>query len=115
MTVKDELMLLAKGYSRNDIKEMKEREALETTPAEEPEKVVEPEKTEEVEEVVKPEKVEEDENVSRETLEKDNRIKELETQLAKVQEENVHRDNSGEVDSRTDFEKCVDIFRNAIN
>ena len=115
MTVKEELTLLTKGYSRAEIKEMKEREKIEAgeTPAEEP-KVEEP-KVEEPE-VEEPE-VEEPkvENVSRETLEKDNRIKELETQLAKAQEENIHRDNSGDVDTRSDFDKCVDIFKNAIN
>ena len=116
MTVKDELILISKGYSRAEIKEMKEREKTEV---EEPEKE-EPEKEE-------PEK-EEPENVSRETSKKGNptpdemedagaealhKIKELEAQLAKAQEDNTHRDNSGEVDNRSDFQKCVDIFKDS--
>ena len=106
MTVKDELILISKGYSRAEIKEMKEREKAEV---EEPEK-------------------EEPENVSRETSKKGNptpdemedagaealhKIKELEAQLAKAQENNTHRDNSGEVDNRSDFQKCVDIFKDS--
>ena len=94
MTVKDELTLLTKGYSRAEIKEMKEREKIENGECQD-----------------EPEKKDEPENVSRETLEKDNRIKELETQLEKAQEENIHRDNSGDIDTRSDFDKCVDIFK----
>ena len=121
MTVLDELTLIRKGYSRDEIKEMKEREkteAGETEKKEEPEKKDDPEKKEE------PEKKDDPENVSRETSKKDEpdkkdesdkdaKIKELETQLLKAQEENIHRDSSGEVDNRSDFDKCVDIFKNS--
>ena len=121
MTVKDELILISKGYSRAEIKEMKEREKAEV---EEPEKD-EPEKEEPEKE--EPEK-EEPKKVSRETSKKGNptpdemedagaealhKIKELEAQLAKAQEDNIHRDNSGEVDNRSDFQKCVDIFKDS--
>ena len=109
MTVLDELTLIRKGYSRDEIKEMKEREKTE---AGETEKKEEPEKKDDPENVSR-ETSKKDEPDKKDESDKDAKIKELETQLLKAQEENIHRDSSGEVDNRSDFDKCVDIFKNS--
>ena len=106
MTVKEEIQLRLSGVTSAEIKDLKEREKLEQNPpADEPKNDPPADETKN-----------EPETVSRETLE-DAKLKEeneqLKTQLAKLQEENTHRDNSGEVDNRDDFTKCVDIFKNA--
>ena len=102
MTVKEEIQLHLSGVTSAEIKDLKEREKLENNPpAEEPPKEDPPKEDPPAE------------NVSSETSEENERIKELETQLAKLQEENTHRDLSGEVDDRDDFAKGVDIFKNA--
>ena len=106
MTVKEEIQLRLSGVTSAEIKDLKEREKLEQNPpADEPKNdppADDPKK--------------EPDNVSRETLD-DTKLKEeneqLKAQLAKLQEENAHRDNSGEVDDRSDFAKCVDIFKDA--
>lgn len=120
MTVKEEIQLRLSGVTSAEIKDLKEREKLEKeeTPAGEPEKKEEPPKEtagepEKKEEPVRENPAGDSENVSRETSEKDEKIKELEAQLSRLQEDNAHRDHSGNEDTRSDFEKCVDIFKNA--
>ena len=115
MTVKEEIQLRLSGVTSAEIKDLKEREKLEQNPpADEPKN--DPPADEPKNDPPADETKNEPENVSRETSE-DTKLKEeneqLKTQLAKLQEENTHRDNSGEVDNRDDFTKCVDIFKNA--
>ena len=98
MTVKEEIQLRLSGVTSAEIKDLKEREKLEKgePPKDEPPK---------------------DNDVSRETLEELKKLeeekKQLETQLAKMQEENSHRDLSKDGDNRSDFAKGVEIFKNA--
>ena len=113
MTVKDELVLISKGYSRAEIKEMKEREKLEAEPEpkiEEP-KIEEPKVEEPKIEEVKVEEPKVEEVNNQDDILKENES--LKAQLSKMQEENAHRDNSVNVDTRSDFEKGVEIFKNA--
>ena len=103
MTVKEEIQLRLSGVTSAEIKDLKEREKLEKgePPKDEPPKDEPPK----------------DNDVSRETLEELKKLeeekKQLETQLAKMQEENSHRDLSKDEDIRSDFAKGVEIFKNA--
>ena len=98
MTVKEEIQLRLSGVTSAEIKDMKEREKLENNPPADDPKDNPPA-----------------DNVSRETLERlealEDEKKKLEAQLSKLQEENTHRDLSGNEDQRSDFDKCVDIFK----
>ena len=100
MTVKEQLMLLTKGYSKSEIDALKEVEKLENQPPkEEPPKEEQPK-----EEPPKEEPPAEDP--------RDNKIKEMEEEIKRLQSDNAHRDISGsDKDTRTDFEKGVEIFR----
>jgi len=115
MTVKEEIQLRLSGVTSAEIKDLKEREKLEQNPpADEPKN--DPPADEPKNDPPADDPKKEPDNVSRETLD-DTKLKEeneqLKAQLAKLQEENAHRDNSGEVDDRSDFAKCVDIFKDA--
>ena len=107
MTVKEQLMLISKGYTREEINAMKEAEKLEK---EEPEKKEESEKKEEPEKKEGPEKKEEPE---KKDDPRDDKIKEMEEEIKRLQTENVNRDNSGnnKTDTRSLFEQGVDIFK----
>ena len=96
MTVKEQLMLISKGYSREEINAMKEAEKLENQPPKE-----EPPK----EEPPKEEPPKEDP--------RDDKIKEMQEEIKRLQTENVNRDNSGnnKKDTRSLFEQGVDIFK----
>ena len=92
MTVKEQLMLLTKGYSKAEIDVLKEAEKLENQP---PENEPKDEPKDEPEEDPR-----------------DNKIKEMEEEIKRLQSDNAHRDISGgDKDTRTDFEKGVEIFR----
>ena len=84
MTVKEQLMLISKGYTRDEINAMKEAEKLENQPKEEPKE--DP---------------------------RDDKIKEMQEEIKRLQSENVNRDNSGnnKNDTRSLFEQGVDIFK----
>ena len=86
MTVKEQLMLISKGYSREEINAMKEAEKLENQPPKE-----EPPKEDP----------------------RDDKIKEMQEEIKRLQTENVNRDNSGnnKKDTRSLFEQGVDIFK----
>ena len=101
MTVKEQLMLLTKGYSKSEIDALKEAEKLENqSPKDEPKE----EPKDEPKEEPKYEPPAEDP--------RDNKIKEMEEEIKRLQSDNAHRDISGgDKDNRTDFEKGVEIFR----
>lgn len=105
MTVKEQLMLLTKGYSKAEIDALKEAEKLENQPPkEEPSKEEPPKEEPPKEEPPKEEPPAEDP--------RDSKIKEMEEEIKRLQSENVHKDVSGgNKDTRTDFEKGVEIFR----
>ena len=107
MTVKEEIQLRLSGVTSAEIKDMKEREKLENNPPADDPKDNPP--------ADDPKDNPPADNVSRETLERlealEDEKKKLEAQLSKLQEENTHRDLSGNEDQRSDFDKCVDIFK----
>ena len=86
MTVKEQLMLLTNGYSKSEIDAMKEAEKLENQPPKE-----EPPKEDP----------------------RDNKIKEMEEEIKRLQSENVNKDVSvnKKTDTRSLFEQGVDIFK----
>ena len=96
MTVKEQLMLISKGYTRDEINAMKEAEKLENQPPKE-----EPPK----EEPPKEEPPKEDP--------RDSKIKEMEEEIKRLQSDNVNKDVSGnnKTDTRSLFEQGVDIFK----
>ena len=89
MTVKEQLMLLTKGYTKSEIDAMKEAEKLENQPP-------------------KDEPKDEPKEDPR-----DNKIKEMEEEIKRLQSENVNKDVSGnnKTDTRSLFEQGVDIFK----
>ena len=88
MTVKEQLMLLTKGYSKSEIDAMKEAEKLENQPKDEPK--------------------DEPKDDPR-----DKKIKEMEEEIKRLQSDNVNKDVSGnnKTDTRSLFEQGVDIFK----
>ena len=101
MTVKEQLMLLTKGYTKAEIDALKEAEKLENQPPKEEPPKEEPSK----EEPQKEEPPKEDP--------RDSKIKEMENEIKRLQTENVNKDVSGnnKKDTRTLFEQGVDIFK----
>ena len=89
MTVKEQLMLLTKGYTKAEIDALKEAEKLENQP---PKDEPKDEPTEDP---------------------RDSKIKELEEDIKRLQSENVNKDVSGnnKTDTRSLFEQGVDIFK----
>ena len=89
MTVKEQLMLLTKGYTKTEIDALKEAEKLENQPH-------------------KDEPKDEPKDDPR-----DNKIKEMEEEIKRLQTENVNKDVSGnnKKDTRSLFEQGVDIFK----
>ena len=111
MTVKEQLMLLTKGYSKAEIDAMKEVEKLENQPPKE-----EPPKEEPPKEVPSKEEPPKEEPPKEEPPKddpRDSKIKEMEDEIKRLQSENVNRDNSGNniKDTRSLFEQGVDIFK----
>ena len=106
MTVKEQLMLLTKGYSKAEIDAMKEAENLENQPPkEEPPKEEQPKEEPPKEELPKEEPPKDDP--------RDSKIKEMEEEIKRLQSENVNKDVSGnnKTDTRSLFEQGVDIFK----
>ena len=106
MTVKEQLMLLTKGYTKSEIDALKEAEKLENQlPKDEP-------KDEPKEEPKEEPKKEEHKEESKEDP-RDNKIKEMEEEIKRLQSENVNKDVSGnnKTDTRSLFEQGVDIFK----
>ena len=101
MTVKEQLMLLTKGYSKSEIDAMKEAEKLENQPPKE-----EPPKEELPKEEPPKEELPKDDP-------RDNKIKEMEEEIKRLQSENVNKDVSvnNKSDTRSLFEQGVDIFK----
>ena len=101
MTVKEQLMLLTKGYTKAEIDALKEAEKLENQPPKEESPKEELPKEE-------PPKEEPPKDDPR-----DSKIKEMENEIKRLQTENVNRDNSGnnKKDTRSLFEQGVDIFK----
>ena len=91
MTVKEQLMLISKGYTREEINAMKEAEKIENQPPKEEPPKEEPPKDDP----------------------RDDKIKEMQEEIKRLQTENVNRDNSGnnKKDTRSLFEQGVDIFK----
>ena len=90
MTVKEQLMLLTKGYTKAEIDTLKEAEKLENQPPKDDPKE-EPKKDDP----------------------RDDKIKEMEEEIKRLQAENVNKDVSGnnKTDTRSLFEQGVDIFK----
>ena len=115
MTVKEQLMLISKGYTREEINAMKEAEKLENQPKEEPK--LEPKEEPKVEPKEEPKEEPPKEEPPKEEPPKedprDDKIKEMEEEIKRLQTENVNRDNSGnnKTDTRSLFEQGVDIFK----
>lgn len=109
MTVKEQLMLLTKGYTKAEIDALKEVEKLEKEePNEEPKEEPKDEPKEEP-------KKEPNEEPKEETKDdpRDDKIKELEEEIKRLQSENVNKDVSGNnrKDTHSLFEQGVDIFK----
>ena len=105
MTVKEQLMLLTKGYNKSEIDAMKEAEKLENQPPkDEPKEEPKDEPKEESKDEPKEEPKEDP---------RDNKIKEMEEEIQRLQSENVNKDVSGnnKTDTRSLFEQGVDIFK----
>ena len=116
MTVKEQLMLISKGYSRDEINAMKEAEKLENQPPkEEPPKEEPPKEEPPKEEPPKEELPKEEPHKKEPPMEdpRDDKIKEMQEEIKRLQTENVNRDNSGnnKKDTRSLFEQGVDIFK----
>ena len=110
MTVKEQLMLLTKGYSKSEIDALKEVEKLENQPPKEEPPKEEPPKEEQPKEEPPKEEPPKEEPPAEDP--RDNKIKEMEEEIKRLQSDNAHRDISGsDKDTRTDFEKGVEIFR----
>ena len=99
MTVKEQLMLLTKGYTKAEIDTLKEAEKLENQPPKDDPKE-EPKKDDPKEEPKKDDP-------------RDDKIKEMEEEIKRLQAENVNKDVSGnnKTDTRSLFEQGVDIFK----
>ena len=113
MTVKEQLMLLTKGYSKSEIDALKEAEKLENqSTKDEPKEEPKDEPKDEPKEEPKDEPKEEPKYEPPAEDPRDNKIKEMEEEIKRLQSDNAHRDISGgDKDNRTDFEKGVEIFR----
>lgn len=109
MTVKEQLMLITKGYSKSEIDAMKEAEKLENQP---PKDEPKDEPKEEPKEEPKDEPKEDPKDEPKEDP-RDNKIKEMEEEIKRLQSENVNKDISGnnKTDTRSLFEQGVDIFK----
>lgn len=117
MTVKEEISLRLSGVTSAEIKDLKEREKLEKETGEvetenEAEENEAENKAEEKEAENKAEAEDEVKNKAKDT-EKEKEIEELKAQILKLQNDKSHADFSDNIDSRSDFDKCVDIFKNA--
>ena len=111
MTVKDQLMLLKKGYSRDEINAMKEAEKLENEPKDEPKDEPKVEPKEDPKDEPKNEPKDEPKDEPKEDP-RDTKIKEMEEEIKRLQSDNVNRDVSGNnTDTRSLFEQGVDIFK----
>ena len=111
MTVKEQLMLISKGYTREEINAMKEAEKLENQPPKEEPPKEEPPKEEPPKEEPPKEEPPKDEPPKEDP--RDDKIKEMQEEIKRLQTENVNRDNSGnnKKDTRSLFEQGVDIFK----
>ena len=108
MTVKEQLMLLTKGYTKAEIDTLKEAEKLENQPPKDDPKE-EPKKDDPKEEPKKDDPKEE----PKKDDPRDDKIKEMEEEIKRLQAENVNKDVSGnnKTDTRSLFEQGVDIFK----
>ena len=111
MTVKEQLMLLTKGYSKAEIDALKEAEKMENQPPNE-----EPPEEEPPEEEPHKEEPPNEEPHKEEPPEDDprnNKIKEMEEEIKRLQSDNVNKDVSGnnKTDTRSLFEQGVGIFK----
>lgn len=120
MTVKEEISLRLSGVTSAEIKDLKEREKLEKENGEDDAKDEAKEKDEakdEAEEKAKDEakdkKAKDEAEDEAKDTEKEKEIEELKAQILKLQNDKSHADFSDNVDNRSDFDKCVDIFKNA--
>jgi len=115
MTVKEEIALRLKGVTSAEILDLKKREKLELEqpeeiPEEKPEETPE-EKPEEKTEEVKQESV----NTEEEKDPRDDKIKELEKQIADLQKRNINKDVSKLKEEINPFDYGVNIVKAFLN
>ena len=111
MTVKEQLMLLTKGYSKAEIDAMKEAEKLENQPPKDEPPKNDPPKDEPPKN--DPPKNDPPKDEPPKDDPRDNKIKEMEEEIKRLQTENVNKDVSGnnKTDTCSLFEQGVDIFK----
>ena len=109
MTVKEQLMLLTKGYTKTEIDALKEAEKLENQPPKDEPKDEPKDKPKDEPKVEPKEEPKEEPKVDP----RDDKIKEMEEEIKRLQSENVNKDVSGnnKTDTRSLFEQGVDIFK----